>query len=143
MNTDTVELLKECDAGITMGVSSIDDVLGKVEDRELMKILMDSKEEHEDLKNDALLLLNRHNASGKAPNPMAKTMSKLKTNLKLAFDETDSAICELITQGCDMGIKSLRGYIGKYESADKDAKDIANKVIEIEERLSEKIEDYI
>lgn len=143
MNTDTVELLKECDAGITMGVSSIDDVLGKVEDRELMKILMESKEEHEDLKNDALLLLNRYNASGKAPNPMAKTMSKLKTNLRLTFDETDSAICELITKGCDMGIKSLRGYIGKYESADKDAKDIANKVIEIEERLSEKIEDYI
>ena len=54
MNTDTVELLKECDAGISMGVSSIDDVLSKVENRELMKILMNSKEEHEDLKNNLL-----------------------------------------------------------------------------------------
>ena len=56
MSKDTIELLRECDAGITMGVSSINDVLSRVKSRKLASILSESKEEHEDLKNDALLL---------------------------------------------------------------------------------------
>lgn len=139
MSKDTVELLKECDAGISMGVSAIEDVLSRVESRKLAQILTESKEKHESLKNDALLLLNKYHASGKAPSAMAKTMSKLKTNLKLAISENDTTVCEIITDGCDMGIKSLRGYIGKYESADKDAKNIADKVIKLEEELAESL----
>ncbi len=139
MSRDTVELLKECDAGISMGVSAIEDVLSKVESRELAKILTESKEKHENLKNDALLMLNKYHESGKAPSTVAKTMSKLKTNLKLFISENDDTVREIITDGCDMGIKSLRGYIGKYESANKDAKLIADKVIKLEEELSDSI----
>ena len=36
---DTVRLLRECDAGVKMGVSSIDDVLEYVKDSNLKKIL--------------------------------------------------------------------------------------------------------
>lgn len=135
MSADTVELLKECDSGISMGVSSINDMLSRVESRKLSKILSDSKEDHENLKNDALLLLNKYNESGKAPSAMASVMSKLKTNLRLAVSENDSAVCELIAEGCDMGIKSLRGYLEKYESADSEAKKIADRVIRLEEKL--------
>ncbi len=142
MSKDTIELLKECDAGITMGVSSINDVLSRVKNRELSYVLSLSKEEHEDLKNDALLLLKKHNSDGKSPSAIAKAMSKIKTEFKLALSENDSTVCELIDDGCHMGIKSLRGYIGKYESADKEAKHIADKVIRLEEKLLKSIEKY-
>lgn len=143
MSRDTIELLKECDAGISMGVSSINDVLSNVSDRRLMQILKESKEEHEDLKNDALLALNRYNESGKAPNPIAKTMSKLKTGLKLTLSDDDTAICEIISEGCNMGIKSIRGYINKYENAGEDAVNLAERIIELEERLSERMDNFI
>ena len=35
VNDDTIQLLKECNAGIKMGISSIDEVLPDVEDKEL------------------------------------------------------------------------------------------------------------
>ena len=37
---DTIKLLRECDAGIKMGVSSIDEVLGYVHAAKMKKILI-------------------------------------------------------------------------------------------------------
>ena len=45
-NSDTVKLLRECDAGSTMAVSSIDDVLERVSDSNLKALLSESKEHH-------------------------------------------------------------------------------------------------
>ena len=46
---DTVKLLRECDAGVKMGVKSIDDVLGHVKSDKLEKMLTVCKNEHEKL----------------------------------------------------------------------------------------------
>ena len=46
---DTVKLLKECDAGTKMAVSSIDDVLDKVTDDALKGLLQESKNHHKEL----------------------------------------------------------------------------------------------
>ena len=34
-------------------------------------------------------------------------MSWMKTNMKLAMDTSDAAIADLMTDGCNMGVKSL------------------------------------
>ena len=39
INHDTVELLKECNAGIKMGVNSIDEVLDRVKDEKFKKMV--------------------------------------------------------------------------------------------------------
>lgn len=44
---DTINLLKECNAGVKMGVDSIDDVLGYVQNENLKQMLTASKEEHQ------------------------------------------------------------------------------------------------
>ena len=41
-NDDTINLLKECDAGSKMAVTSIDDVLDDVNDEKLEKILIET-----------------------------------------------------------------------------------------------------
>ena len=46
---DTIKLLRECDAGVKMGVASIDDVLGYVRGEELKRCLTECKAEHEKL----------------------------------------------------------------------------------------------
>ena len=43
---DTVKLLRECDAGVKMGVESIDDVLGYVASPELLSMLNTYKDEY-------------------------------------------------------------------------------------------------
>ncbi len=41
---DTIKLLRECDAGIKMGISSIDDVLDYVSDNTFKQYLIDCRE---------------------------------------------------------------------------------------------------
>lgn len=142
-NHDTVELLKECDSGVKMAISAIDEVLPKARTPELACVLNDSREEHRKLGLRAEKLLAESGSAGQSPNPAASGMSWLKTNAMLAWNESDSMISDLITDGCGMGIKSLRKYLNKYESADGDAKTVANDLINTEKALSESISCFL
>ena len=142
-NNDTVELLKECNAGIQMGVSSIDEVLPKVKSQKLETILNDYKNKHTKLGNETNELLKELGEDTKEPNPIAKGMSWIKTNVKLAWDESDATIADLITDGCNMGVKSVEKYMNEYESADDKSKRIAQSLINIEKELSEEISSFL
>ena len=111
---DTIKLLRECDAGVKMGVSSIDDVLKYVYSPDLKNFLVDSKQKHNELDEEIQKALDRFHDDGKEPNPVAKGMSWLKTNMKLIVNESDGTIADLITDGCNMGVKSLNMYLNKY-----------------------------
>ena len=132
---DTVKLLRECDAGVKMGVSSIEEVLPYVKSKQLEKLLTDCKNEHDKLKSELNELLEKYHDNGKNPNPMAKSMSWIKTNVKLAFQESDHTIADLMTDGCNMGVKSLNRYLNQYEAADEISKDSAKRLINLEEKL--------
>jgi hypothetical protein len=140
---DTIRLLRECDAGIKMGVSSIDDVLEYVHSDTLKKLLEDCKDEHEKLKEEIQKLLDEYQDEGKDPNPMAKGMSWLKTNIKLGMKESDHVIADLITDGCNMGVKSLNRYLNQYEAAEERAKDITKRLINLEEKLTIDIRQFL
>jgi hypothetical protein len=80
---------------------------------------------------------------GKNPNPMAQGMSWIKTNVKLAMDDSDATIAELMTDGCDMGVKSLSRYLNQYEAADHKAKALAKKLIRLEEDLCQDLHGFL
>lgn len=133
---DTIKLLRECDAGVKMGVSSIGDVLPFVHGKELRELLQDCKNEHERLEKEIREHLDRLRDDGKNPNPVAKGMSWMKTEVKLAMHKSDRTIADLMTDGCNMGVKSLNRYLNQYEAADEFSKDIAKRLIHLEAQLS-------
>ena len=140
---DTIRLLRECDAGIKMGISSIDDVLPHATSQQLSQTLSHCKDEHEHLKNDIQGLLDRYGDEGKNPNPVAKGMSWMKTNMKLGMEESDATIADLMTDGCNMGVKSLSKYLNQYQAADESSKGIARRLIRIEQQLAEDIRQFL
>ncbi len=140
---DTIKLLRECDAGVKMGTSSIEDVLDKVKSEKLEKILTDCKNEHEKLDREIQALLDRYKDDGKEPAMIAKGMSKMKTNMKMAMEESDATIADLITDGCNMGVKSLNKYLNQYEGADEVSKDITKRLINLEEKLAVDIRAFL
>lgn len=133
---DTVKLLRECDAGIKMGTSSIDEVLEYANDSNLKKYLINCRNKHDNLEEEIQNLLNRYHDEGKNPNPMAKGMSWIKTNVKLGINDSDKTIADLITDGCNMGVKSLNRYLNQYKAADEKSKDITKRLINLEEQLT-------
>lgn len=136
IESDTIKLLRECDAGIKMGIASIDEVLDYVHDGTFKKCLADCKEGHEKLREEIEVLLEKYHDGGKEPNPMAKSMSWMKTNVKLVMNESDATIADLITDGCNMGVKSLNKYLNQYKAADEKTKDITKGLIKLEEKLA-------
>jgi len=143
VNNDTIELLKECNAGVKMGVSSIDEVLPDVKNAVLRQKLTVCKTEHEKLGDETKSLLNQYDDSGKEPNPFAKSMSWIKTNTKMMMSPTDETISDLITDGCNMGVKSLNRYLNEYKAAEEKAKDITKRLINLEEKLAVDIREYL
>jgi len=140
---DTIKLLRECDAGVKMGVTSIDDVLGYVRADGLKHSLTDCKAEHKKLEKEIRSMLHHYQDQGKEPNPMAKGMSWVKTNVKLAMDESDETIADLMTDGCNMGVKSLNKYLNQYKAADEKTKDITKRLINQEEKLAIEIRQFL
>ena len=140
---DTIKLLRECDAGVKMGISSIDDVLSYVHEEKLKKRLSDCKREHEELDREIQEKLTKFHDDGKDPAPIAKGMSWMKTNMKLMMNESDETIADLMTDGCNMGVKSLNKYLNKYEAADEFSKDITKRLINLEEKLAVDIREYL
>lgn len=142
-NQDTINLLKECDAGSKMAVSSIDDVLDNIRDTTLKALMEKSKRHHEKLGNTIHQLLNQYHSTDKEPTPMAKGMSWLKTNMKMTMDGSDHTIADLMTDGCNMGIKSLYKYLNQYPAANQKVIDLTLDLIAIEEELQRDLRDYL
>lgn len=140
---DTIKLLRECDAGVKMGISSIDDVMDHVKKEDFRKKLSKCRQEHEDLQIKILQELEKYEDDGKNPNPIAKSMSWMKTNLKLTMEDSDATIAELMTDGCNMGVKSLNRYLNQYKAADEISKDMAKRLINLEEKLAVDIRQYL
>ena len=127
--TDTTKLLRECDAGTKMAISSINETK--------------SRNAHEELESEIHSLLNYHKEEQKEPDPIAKGMSFIKTNVKMGIDESDKTVANLITDGCNMGIKSLNKYLNQYAMADVISKKITEKLIRLEENLRKELSTYL
>ena len=140
---DTIKLLRECDAGVKMGVASIDDVADRVKGADFSRKLTDCKTEHCKLQSEIDTLLNKYHDEGKNPNPIAKGMSWMKTAVKMGLEDSDATVADLMTDGCNMGVKSLNRYLNQYQAADEASKDIAKRLINLEAQLAVDIRQYL
>ncbi len=143
MNQDTLRLLRECDAGIKMGVATIENVEDHVQAQQLRDYLNDNKAAHERLRQEVKAELQKVGDEGKDPAIMAKGMALVKTKMKLLGQNKDGAAASLISDGCHMGVKSLARYLNQYKDADESTKDIARDLIALEETLGAQMRPYL
>lgn len=138
---DTSKLLRECDAGIKMGITSLEDVIPQTADPGLEQVLKQSRQEHIRLRAEAERQLNRIKDKGKSPGAMAKSMSSIKTQLTMQTGgDTDAA--RLVTKGCEKGIGTLNKYLDKYHYADEKSKRLTNELIAAEQKLVSELDRF-
>lgn len=142
-NEDTIKLLKECDAGAKMGIEGIKEVLDKVENEKLKSILEKYLQDHKKLEDKIKGELDKFHDEEKEPNPIAKAMSWMKVNFKLIKGEHDKVIADLMTEGCNMGIKSICRYINQYPNALENIKKLCYDLVELEENFAKDMREYL
>ena len=140
---DTIELLRECDAGIQMGIGTLDEVKDHVFNEDFRALLDGYQRQYANLQNEIQGLLHSYNDEGKDPNPLAQGMAWMKTNLTVAFNESDAKIADIITDGCNMGIKSLNKYLNQYQAADERSKEFTKRLINLQESQLEGMRQYL
>ena len=140
---DTVRLLRECDAGVKMGIDSIEDVTDNVKSESLRRILEEAKRRHKVIERDIISMLDSYGDDGKRANPVARGMSHVMTEMKLVMNGSDATVADLMTDGCNMGVKSLSKYLNQYGAAEEKAKDITKKLIAEESDLSISMRDFL
>ena len=142
VNDDTIKLLRECDAGVEMGIKTLDNVIDDVESDELRKILEKSRETHCKLKGNIAEKLGNYGDDGKEPAAMA-SFAKVKSEVKLMSEHPDVSAAELIIDGCNMGIRSIYKYFNKYPAADAEIKRLVDDIVKEEEDLSVKLRKFL
>lgn len=142
-NQDSINLLKETDKGVQMAVYSFDQLLEKVSDPALRKLLTESRNDHKRLKDETADLLKALGSYEEEPPAMAKGMAWMETNWKMSMEYSDRVIADIITNGCNMGTKKLYKYINEYAGADLSAADTAKKLIKLEETLIHDLRLYL
>lgn len=140
---DTINLLKECDAGIKMGIASIDEVIEHVQNKEFKNKLISYKKDYNFLQDEIVAMLEKLNKDGKDPNMFAKGMAKMKTDIKIAFNESDKTIADLMTDGCNMGVKSINKYLNEFTRANNESMEVAKKLIRLMDRQIFDIRKYL
>ena len=114
-----------------------------VRDEKLKNLLIQSKETHSQLGSETHQYLMKCQDEGKEPAAMAKMMSWMKTNMKLGGEDSDRVVADLVTDGCNMGVKSLYKYLHQYQAADQDSKKLTEKIIHAEETLIKDLREYL
>ena len=129
-NEDTINLLKECDAGCKMGIDSIEQILDKVENKKLYDIIVKYLNDHQKLQNKITDKLNEFGCAEEQP-------------FKLIKGEHDKEIADLMTEGCNMGIKSINKYMNQYPAALESIKGLCYDLAELEENFAKDIRHYL
>ena len=141
--TDTVKLLRECDSGAKTAVNSINDMMGKVKNPELLSVLTKSLSTHQKLQTEIGEALIDMGEDTKDPPVMAKMMSWIKVNVKMMENNEDKTIADLMLDGCNMGIKQLCSFVNEYKNADEKSQALAKKIIKEEEHLIEELKRFL
>ena len=143
VSQDTVELLKECDAGCKMAIDSMEQISKYVSDDKLKTIIQKYNDAHIKLEEDIHRALNNIGAEQKEPAPIAKASSWLQAEVKMMMNCDSKQAAHLLTDGCNMGIKSLCEYKNAYKAADDKSVKICEKVCDMETKMVDELQPFL
>ncbi len=143
MNEHTRKLLQECNSGEKMAINSMNQVLEYVEGEKLRQLINKYKRKHENLERECEKLLAQCGEEGKEPGIMAAAFSNISTTMKLALNERDSKIAEIMLDGCNMGIKSVCKYQNQFTDVSKESKSHAETLVRTEEEFMKELKGYV
>lgn len=140
---ETIELLKEINAGCKSATNSMEQVIQYVNDDKLKNLIHTYNKSHVDIGDECHKLLNQYNEEEKDPNKVSSAMAYMGTQMKLMVGADSAKIAGLLMDGCNMGIKSLSKYVNQYPCASKQSKVLADKLIKEEERFMMSLKEYL
>lgn len=143
MEDHTIRLLKDCDSGCKMAVSSMEQIMEYVSDEKLRKAIQNYEQKHQELESEAFKMLSELNETGKEPEKMASAFSWLSTEMKMAMKGSDKEAAKIMMDGCNMGIKTICGLQNQYVGASRESMALADRLVKAEEAFRDEMKAFV
>ena len=135
-----------CPTGIArtyMAAESLEQIRDMVSDQELWKDITESYEKHQELDAKIKKTLSAMEEEGKEPGKMASAWSWMSTEMRMLAKGGDKEAASIVTDGCNMGIKTICGYKNQYSGASKAVMEIADGLTGLEENLRDCMKKFL
>ena len=130
---DNARLLNFVYQNAQMGVDSIRQLMGIVENKELKEHLKAQFQGYEEFQDTARRMLEENGFDEKEISAFSKISTYLMINMQLLTDKSTTHIAEMMIQGSTMGVtKSLR-TLRDCHPKDPKVKDLADKLLKTEQ----------
>lgn len=135
-----IKALNEMYKVVEIGIIGIDNVYEKLEDKTLVKTMLDAKKKYQVYKVDLAKMLNSYGEDKKGINVFIKMFNDIHTSVDL-INKDDMKIIEMLIEGTNKGILKLEEILN--EDLENDVIDIARNILELLEFQIKKWKEYL
>lgn len=143
MNANNEELLNFIFKNAEMGKETTAQLIDIVEDENYKRILESQLEEYTRIYDISVQKLKKHNEEIKPINPFSKASAHTMINMRTLTNKSPSHISDMLIKGTTMGIVDMTKKIKEYPDADEEILDLANRLLELEEKNIEECKKYL
>lgn len=143
MEKDT-DLLQFVHKNAEMGKGTIPKVLELVEEPAMRKALDQQLEEYVDIAGQAEAAIRRRGDKPQEPGAISDAMSDVVLWAKTAGDKSPSHIAEMMIRGSTMGtVQMVRRIHNNKDQSDREAIDLANRLLKTEESNIQQLKNFL
>ncbi len=143
MNRNNVEVLNSLYKNTSMGVSSLEKIIPRVNDKglklELQKQLSVYNRRNTKLKQ----ALYACNASPKDISPYQKVSADIGVAINTMMDNSPSHIAKMMIQGTNMGIIDINEMLNRHSSMDNEVRNNALAVLKTEQKYLDNLKKFL
>lgn len=126
-----------------MGVDTIRQLIGIVEDAEFKKHLESQQREYEAIHSEARKMLNSSGFDEKGIGAFEKLRTYMMINMQTLTDRSSSHIAEMLIVGSNMGVINAVKNIKKYSGAEQDIKSLMERLLRFEENNVQRLKEFL
>lgn len=128
---------------VDMGIIGIEEVIKKVEDSCLEKLMLDQKKEYVVIKRDVKNLLDDYEENPKKISPVARISNDIYTNMKLLTNENDQEIAKMMLEGTNKGIVEIMGLKNENKFKNEKIMPIIEQLLKVLEYNERELKKYL
>lgn len=143
MKDQEQQLLDEIYKGCQMGLDALEEMIPKVDSKDMAADLNEHQKDLLELQNKALKAASSKKNSVKSPRTMEKLMVKGSTKLQTMVRSTPSHFADMLIKGSNMGITTIQKFLNDASDAKDEVKKLAKQFIQLEQANIEKMKPYL
>lgn len=140
---ETSKLLNEVHNGLKMGISATELLIKKTKDPIFKEVLIQQLNQYKKIDKTSLHKLYLYDVKPKNPSIVSKSMLWMGVNMATLFHRKNQDIADLLVEGNEMGIRSIRKILVEHQTSDDEDKKIAYQVITMQQNNILELNKYL